>query len=245
VCAVGIGCSGPQYYTPPVEQLPPPTNVNGSTVQFIDQRPEWEKKPFTGVVCLYHTGKAHPDAWAQLAQEADAVVGALPQKPERVEVVVTSFRLVRIVEGTGGKFHDWGPAPNANPNMRTNTPTASQTNDYRDRQVSQSGGMTNPSQPRPSADGPANKLEMMFSSKDDPRRMLQEHPSGASCKLQATVRLVYPGGQVQTVNVDTLNRDGNSSGTAYWGEATNGAARAAVFQFGRQFRAGVGLPADG
>src|SRR5262249_26207786 len=95
VCAFGAGCMGPQYYTPPPEKVPAPVNVGGTTVQVVDQRPEWEKKPFTGVACLYHLGKAHPGAWEQLADEADSVVAALPQKPERVEVDVTSFRLVR------------------------------------------------------------------------------------------------------------------------------------------------------
>src|ERR1700679_1519315 len=95
VCAVGVGCTGPQYYPPPPEHIPPPANVGGTAVQIIDQRPEWEKKPFTGVVCLYHLGKAHPDGWAQLAEETNAIVAALPQRPERVDVVISSFQLVR------------------------------------------------------------------------------------------------------------------------------------------------------
>ena len=120
LCAAGVGCSGPQYYTAPPDHLPAPENVGGSLVQIVDERPEWEKKPFTGVVCLYHLGKAHPDAWAALSEEADAVVAAMPQKPERVEVAVTSYRLVRSTESLK-KFHDWGTGPNPNPALQTAT----------------------------------------------------------------------------------------------------------------------------
>ena len=57
-------------------------------------------------------------------------------------------------------------------------------------------------------------------------------------------QLVFPGGREQTVDVKTLNRDGNESGTMYWGGAVDNAARAAVIQFGRQFRSGVGMNPD-
>ena len=242
VCAVGAGCVGPQYYTPPPEQVPPPANVGGATVQVVDQRPEWEKKPFTGVVCLYHLGKAHPDAWAQLAEETNAVVNVMPQKPERVEVAVTSFRLVRSVENTK-QFRDWGAGPNANPGARTQQMVRSN-GEEREQALARSGGNTGVPTPRPTADGPANKVEMALSAKDDPRRMLQDHPSGASCAIQATVRLVFPGGREQLVDVKTITRGANDSGTAYWGEAIDTAARSAVIQFGRQFRSGVGLNPD-
>src|SRR4051812_29684501 len=78
VCAVG--CAGPRYYEAPAEKLPPVANVRGTTVQVIDQRPEWEKKPFTGVVSLYHLDKAQPGAWALLADEVGAAVAQLPEK---------------------------------------------------------------------------------------------------------------------------------------------------------------------
>ena len=117
VCAGGAGCTGPQYYKPPAEQLPQPTNVGGSVVQVVDQRPEWETKPFTGVVCLYHLGKAHPGAWEQLSAETKAVVAAMPQKPEHVEVAVTSFRLVRSGDSSP-RYRDINPAPSVNPNVR-------------------------------------------------------------------------------------------------------------------------------
>ena len=234
VCAASIGCTGPQYYPAPPENLPPPANVGGVAVQITDQRPEWEKKPFTGVVCLYHLGKAHPDAWAQLAEETNAVVAAMPQKPERVEVVVSSFRLVRVVTDSGSKFRDFSNGPHPNPAMRTQQMARANAED-RERALARSSG---------TSDGPPNKVEMAFASKDDPRRILADHPTGASCSIRATVRLAYANGLTQTVEITTIARAPNDSGTGYWGEAIDNAARAAVFDFGRQFRAGVGLKAE-
>ena len=242
VCAVGAGCVGPQFYTPPPEQVPPPATVGGATVQIVDQRPEWEKKPFTGVVCLYHLGKAHPDAWAQLAEEANAVVAAMPEKPQRVEVAVTSFRLVRSVENTE-KFRDFGPVPVANPGARTQQMVRAN-GDAREQSLARANGGAGAPAPYSNISGPGNRVEMALSSKDDPRRLLQDHPSGASCAIQATVRLVFPGGREQSVDVKTMNRGDNSTGTAYMGEAMDAAARTAVIQFGRQFRSGVGLNPD-
>jgi hypothetical protein len=241
-CAVGVGCSGPQFYDPPPTQMPAERDVGGVHVRFIDQRPEWEKKPFTGTVCLYHADKAHPGLWTQLDEETNAVIAAMPQKPERVEVEVASLRLVRVVVDPGTKFRDYGPPPNANPSARNYpTPSDRDPTDLRNRQVTQGGGNTGVPPARPPGDAPANKVEMAFAAKDDPRRMLSDHPTGASCAIQAKVRLVFPGGREQTVDVKTIVRGENTTGTAYQGEAMDSAARIAVFQFGRQFRAGVGL----
>jgi hypothetical protein len=220
--------------------MPPPANVGGATVQIVDERPEWEKKPFTGVVCLYHLGKAHPDGWAQLAEETNAVVAAMPQKPERVDVVVSSYRLVRSADSVR-RYRDLSGGPTANPSLRTQQMTQANA-DERERTLSQvNGGSGGPGQSHPVGDGPPNKVEMAFASKDDPRRMLQDHPAGASCSIQATVRLTYPGGQVQTVEIKTIARAPNDSGTDYYGQAIDNAARAAVIDFGHQFRAGVGV----
>lgn len=247
LCAAGAGCSGPQYYAPPPEKLPPPANVAGATVQVIDQRPEWEKRPFTGVVCLYHLGKAHPDAWAQLAEEASAVVAQMPQKPERVEVVVSSFQLVRAGD-TAGHFRDFSKGPNPNPNARAIDPNARDAADVRQRQVSQSGVTTAPAPGETAsantADTHGNDVELMFAGKDDPRRKLRDHPGGASCSIEAKVRLVFPGGREQTVDVKTIALGSKDARTVYWGEAIDSAAKNAVFQFGRQFRSGVGMNPD-
>ena len=242
-CAVGVGCVGPQYYSPPPEQLPPIADVGGTAVQLTDQRPEWEKKPFTGVVCLYHLGKAHPSAWAQLAEEANAAVAAMPQKPQRVEVAVTSFRLVRAGD-TAPRFRDWSAGPSANPGARTQEMIRAN-GEERERRLAQNGSVSGSAPSRATGDHVGTDVEVAFASQDDPRRMLRDHPVGASCAIRATVRLVFPDGREQTVDVKTIARGANETGTAYWGEALDFAAKAAVHDFGRQFRAAVGLPADG
>jgi len=170
-----------------------------------------EKKPFTGVVCLYHLGKAHPDAWAQLAEETNAVVAAMPQKPERVEVVVSSFRLVRSAD-TVPRFRDYGSGPHPNPNARTQQMTRAN-GEERDRSLGRNGQTNDglPARSQQVADGPPNKVEMALASKDDPRRMLADHPAGASCSIQATIRLTFPGGREQTVEVKTIARAPNDS----------------------------------
>jgi hypothetical protein len=258
LCAVEVGCGGAHYYTAPPEQIPPPVNVGRTAVQIIDQRPEWEKKPFTGVVCLYHMGKAHPDAWAQLAEETNAVVAAMPQKPERVEVMVTSFRLVKSGD-TAPRYHDYSAGPNPNPSARTQDMLRTNRESHQQR-VAEANG-TSPNAPAPNAttpsasaptgqappltdERPGNTVELMFASKDDPRRKLRVHPLGASCSIQATVRVIYPGGQERTVNVETIVRGTNTTGTGYQGEALDDAAKNALFQYGRQFRSGVGLNPD-
>lgn len=240
-----VGCNTPRYYTPPTTQLPSEKVIDGVAYQFQDQRPEWEKQPFTGVVCLYHLDKAQPGPWAQLTEETSAVIAAMPQKPERVEVTVSSFRLVRAGD-TGGRFRDFSQGPNANPNARVYDSVRS-SGEERERKFSQSGVMTadSPAQTYTNAaDKHGNDVELLFASKDDPRRKLRDHPNGASCALQANVRLIFPGGREQTVDVKTIARGANETGTVYWGEALDFAAKAAVRDFGRQFRSGVGLNLD-
>jgi hypothetical protein len=235
VCAIG-GCGGPQYYTAPPENLPAPTNVNGTAVQIIDQRPDWEKKPFTGTVCLYHLGKAH--AWEQLAEQTSATVAALPQPPERVEVVVSSFQLVRSGD-TAKPYRDISGGANPTPNVMSqgvgrNAP---------DQGGSQPGmGMSsNAPMQQKTPDAPPNRLELAFAPKGDPRRMLTEHPPGVSCSIEATIKLIFPGGNVQTIPVKSIARAPNDSGTEYYGQAIDNAARAAVFDYASKFRTAVGI----
>lgn len=242
VCALVVGCGGPQYYPAPPEKLPQPTDVGGVAVQIIDQRPEWEKKPFTGVVCLYHLGKAHPDAWAQLSAETNAIVEQLPQKPERVEIDVSSFRLVRSPDSLP-KYRDLSAGPTANPQMRTQQITRTNAEE-RERTLAANGVVREGAAPqtRPVTEGePTNKVEMALAPKDDPRRLLQDHPPGASCWIQGTIRLTYTGGQVQTVEFKTIARAPNDSDNGYWGQALDNATRSAVADYGRQFRTGVGV----
>jgi hypothetical protein len=234
VSALG-GCSTPEYYKAPPEQLPQPANVGGVAVQVIDQRPDWEKQPFKGSVCLYHLGKAHPDPWVQLSDETSAVVAALPQKPERVDVVVSSFQLVRSGD-TAKPYRDLSTSgQSSNPGVQAlGRPTG-------DQAQGTPASSSVPMAQRSNADGPQNKLEMMFASKDDPRRLLTDHPAGVSCSIQATVRLTYPGGNVQTVNVKTIARAPNDTDSGYYGLAIDNSARAALLDYGRQFRTAVGV----
>jgi hypothetical protein len=71
-----------------------------------------------------------------------------------------------------------------------------------------------------------------------------DHPDGASCSLEATVTLEFAGKPARTFPVKTIATGPNVSGTQYWGEALEMAARGAAFQFGRQFRSAVGLNPD-
>jgi hypothetical protein len=179
-----------------------------------------------------------------LAEEADAVVAEMPQKPERVEVIVTSVRLVRAGD-TAGHFRDFSKGPNPNPNARNYQTSAQASADARERVVSQSGVTTGQGAAGANtSDRHGNDVELMFAGKDDPRRKLSDHPNGASCSIEAKVRLVFPGGREQTVDVKTIALGGKDARTVYWGEALDDAAKKAAFQFGRQFRSGVGMNPD-
>jgi hypothetical protein len=232
VCAAGAGCGGPQFYPAPPEHFPPPAVVGGVNVRFIDERPDWEKKPFKGTVCLYHLGKAHPDAWVQLAEETSAVVESLPQKPERVDVVVSSFQLVRSGEPLR-KYHDISTASNPNPSGIQSQALRGGGSDARDPTAGPGG--------QSATDGPPNQLEMALAPKDDPRRLLTEHPAGVSCSIRATINLVYPGGAEKAIPVKTIFRAPNDGDSGYYGQAIDNSARGAVIDFGRQFRAALGL----
>lgn len=98
LAVVSAGCRGPKHYEAPLEVLPPPANRGGTEIVIHDARPEWEKKPFVGAISLYHPGKVRPSPWDQLAAEAAKVAAEMGVKPDRVTVVVTSLRLVRLDE---------------------------------------------------------------------------------------------------------------------------------------------------
>src|SRR5579883_1311148 len=239
ICVASVGCSRPQFYQPPPEQLPPPANIAGTTVQIVDQRPDWEKKPFTGIVTLYHLGRAHPDAWQQLAGEVKGVVAAMPQKPARVEVLVTSYQLV-LVEANSKPYRDLSAGPNPNPQL-AQTPQA--------MSRPSPDGNDRPHGPNSATDGQGERSSstsldaaLWFAPKDDPRRHLREHPPGSSCSIQATVRLVSPAGQVQSIDVKTFARGQNKD--KYYGDATEQAVRAAVIDFSRKFRINIGMSPD-
>ena len=233
VCAFG-GCAGLQYYNPPPDQPPPPTQVGSTVVQIVDERPEWERKPFTGDECLYHLGKCKPDAWAQLSEEVQAAVAAMPQKPERVEVVVTSFRLVNRPDKRK-PYRDLSAGPNPNPQL-ANSPVGR-------RLAALDAERAVPRDTRLPPES-RTRLDLTFASDDDPRRKIQEHPLGSSCAIQATVRVVYPGGQEQSVDVKTIARGQEVPGELYTGGKLEFATKAAVADLSRQFGSGVGVSPD-
>jgi len=240
VCALGGGCNSPQYYTAPPERVPPAANVSGATVQIADQRPAWEKKPFTGPVCLYHLDKSNPGGWAQLAEEANAVVAAMPEKPQRVDVEVTSYRLVRS-GNTGKVYKEVGGKTSLDPRQRFNG-TRQLNDEFRQRREERN--VTAAAAGAGVADKSGKDIELAFASDDDPRMLLRDHPSGASCALKAKVTMTFPNGRKQTVDVSAFSRGTNDTGTAYWGEAIDYAAKSAVGQFGEQFRTAVGIKAE-
>jgi hypothetical protein len=212
-----VGCTAKKYYTPPPEQLPPPADVNGVKVTIEDARPELERRPFTGPVCLYHPSRVKPSPWDQLVTETQTVVAAMPEKPERVDVVVTSFRLV-LKDDLSAKKHGDRPMV-ANP-VRP---------DKADPTTSGQGNS-----PAESETGP-EKGSWLWG-------FLDAHPAGASCAVKATVRFVYPGGREQAVDVDRIAAGQNLTGTKYLGDAIEDAVRTVVRLYGAQVRQGVGLP---
>lgn len=187
----GVSC----HHTQPVGVIPPPSNASGAWVVLEDNRPAWERRPETLPVQqtfepvklypLWHI--TSPNVWVQLARETEAVVAAMPEKPERVKVVVESCRLA------------------------------------------ERNGVATKAQSATQGDGP-------------PQGALEQHPPGASCSVCAVVRVTFRGGREQVVNVNTIASGENEIRTRF--EAIDFAAKAAVQQYGRQFRQGIGLSPD-
>ena len=100
-----LGCTTTKYVGQPPEELPPPTSVCGVQIAIVDARPDMERHPFVGRVNLYPLSRVKPTPWWQLVNETEYVVRSMRDKPERVEIVVTSLRLVYKEEGVLRK-HD-------------------------------------------------------------------------------------------------------------------------------------------
>jgi hypothetical protein len=99
VCAIGVGCRGPHYYPDPFAHVAPPAfSADGTRYAVEDRRPDWEKKPFTGAVTLYHLNKVRPGPFEQLTAEAKTAVASMPEKPASVTIAVSSCRLVKLDE---------------------------------------------------------------------------------------------------------------------------------------------------
>lgn len=223
------GCQTKNYYTPPPEQLPAPVDRNGLRVSIEDARPEWERQPFVGSVSLYHPAKAKPNPWAQIESEAEAAAAAMPARPERVEVVVSSLRLVKRAP----------PPRRADPSE--NVPVGGSSDLMSGRKGKQGNSERARAEEMPRATAPeprAGALDEMGPA------ALDGHPGGASCWLRARVKLVFPGGREQVVEVKAI-AVGDRHGAGDWDAALDFAAKMAVEQFRTQLRQGVGLQPGG
>ena len=233
---LAVGCAVKKLYTPPPEQIPAAADVSGVRVTIEDARPEQDRQPFTGPVCLYHPGRVKPSPWDQLVDDTKLIVAAMPDKPERVEIAVTAFRLVQKED----------PAENnGNPTPGQPTPGGGSGPGAGGMGMGKGkgGGGANNSAPGQSPPKPLSQLTPGKGSVQF--GFLDAHPPGASCAVRATVRFVYPGGREQKVNVDRMAFGENLSGTKYLGDAIDNAARSAIRLYGQQVRQAVGLPPDG
>ena len=223
------GCrTTPPTPPPPLEPIPAPQVVNGAQVIFSDNRPAWEKTPFVASsVSLYNLAGTSPTPWALLAQETVSIVGAMPQKPERVEVAVASFRLVhktgaareRGVDATGKTWGIGGMQPNT---------------------VGLVADATTPDAKGP--DGLSQWLGVTSSPKEshlgeDP---IDNHPPGTSCQLRATIKITFPGGRVQNVNVLAIAN--GESDTKYSGDARTMALKGAIQKYIFEFQQALAGP---
>ncbi len=225
-----LGCHTTPHATLPPEPVVRPVDVNGVAAVINDQRLEWEKKPFSGRVTLYQLGGTTPDPWTQLANETAAIITAMPERPARVEVCVTSFRLVykqspkrRLdpsdsAKGVGLPIQAGGGKV---PNSTKDTDYAPVPSDSQG--LWSSMGLS-------SVPKEANSCENPIS----------EDPTGTSCTLRASVRIIYPGGREKTVNVSAIATGDTDS--KYMGEARSMAVKGVLRQFSFQFREAVGAP---
>jgi hypothetical protein len=233
---------------PPRDVIPPPFAASGATVTFSDERHDWEKHAVNGPTTIYRLGRVTPNPWSQLAKETEAIVAAMPEKPHRVDVFVTSFRLVRKEDKPS--IHD--PSDNvtigkqsvAALNSRQNAASYQQlqlASQNRDQQATDAAGKN-----LLFANG-SPAIAVQGGKPEDPEDApgsLGEHPPGASCRVRATVRLTFADGREKLVDVKAIAAGQNTTGTQYYGEALDFAAKMAVRQYGNQMRAGLGLPQE-
>jgi hypothetical protein len=203
--------------------------INGAQVTLTDLRPDWERTPSNGSVSIYDLNQLTPNPWALLAEETRTTVAGMTDKPERVEVQVTSYRLVRR------------SAPYRRPDRSENVRPAGQ---------SIVADNTRTQNPAPGADAPVATTSVLdsfgFSSNrrkdpDSPGDPLEEHPVGASCRIRASVKITFPGGREQIVKLEAFSVGENTSGSKYWGETIAQAVRGAASQYGFRFRQQIGL----
>ncbi len=88
--------------------------INGTTVRSSTSDPIGRSSRLPAWYACITWAKRIRMPWAQLSETTAPVVAELPQKPERVEVVVTSFRLVTSGD-TGKRYHDLSAGAESQP----------------------------------------------------------------------------------------------------------------------------------
>lgn len=249
VAAIVVGCqAAPQL----VEPFPQPSRASGSWVVLEDRRPAWERETFKGpVVSLYRFSSVSPNPWVRLQKATETIVAELPEKPDRVDVVVTSFRLVtkeaepapRTEEGgtvqVGGR-NAAGIGTGANRHVDAlayeQARSASATGD---RQLAQEAAKAVAFQ----GGAPAGGIKLGEAPAVElPEGPLEGLAPGAHCNIRGLVRLTYPGGRDQDIPFHVLAGRPNETGSRYWGETLEQATKLGMVQYTRQVRQGLGLP---
>ncbi|MBN9522076.1 hypothetical protein J0H58_26760 [bacterium] len=249
VVLLAAGCQAPPKL---VEPFPEPSRSSGAWVVLEDRRPGWERAPFEGpVVSLYRFSRVSPNPWGRLQKATEAIVAELPDKPERVDVVVTSFRLVSKVAEAPPRTEEGGTVQVAGRNvglLGTGKTGGYERTTYDMARSAQSAG---------DQKGAQNALSQLAFQGNAPSAGVQvgEAPAvelpegpldglapGAHCALRGVIRLTYPGGRDTDVPFAVLAGRPNETGSRYWGETLEQATQLAMVQFTREVRRGVGLP---
>lgn len=253
---VFVGCQAAPKL---VEPFPEPSRASGAWVVLEDRRPGWEKTPFSGpVVSLYRFSRVSPNPWMRLQKATEAMVAELPDKPERVDVVVTSFRLVSKEDEPAARTEAGGTVQVGRRNAtglgtgktgnvdRTNYELARSAQNAGDtRGAGQAlGQLSGTGTPGTTPTTPA----LGVSVGEAPTVELPEGPldglaPGAHCALRGVIRLTYPGGRDKDLPFAVLAGRPNQTGSKYWGETLEEATKLAMLQYTRQVRQGFGLPA--
>jgi hypothetical protein len=219
VLVLPLGCSNLNYQkawkpTPPPESL----TQRGTKVRFIDERPNWERKPFRDAIVLHALDDATPPVWTQLEGTISAATDELAERPERVEVTVRSIQLVakdpvKLAEEAENqrKFR-------SEPDEDVGLPETFASILF------------------------AAPFELLlnapFEKKYPPG--LSESPDGTSCAIKADVTFTWPGGRTKTIPVSALattDRPGESRDARV---GLSEAVQLATFQMGEQLRTALG-----
>ncbi len=244
-----VGCQAPPKL---VEPFPEPSRSSGAWVVLEDRRPDWEKAPFEGpVVSLYRFSRVSPNPWVRLQKATESIVAELPDKPERVDVVVTSYRLVSKVAEAPPRTEEGGTVQVAGRNaglLGTGKTGGYERTTYDMARSAQSAG---------DQKGAQNALSQLAFQGNTPSAGVQlgEAPAvelpegpldglapGAHCALRGVIRLTYSGGRDTDVPFAVLAGRPNETGSRYWGETLEQATQLAMVQFTRDVRRGLSLP---